>query len=419
MRTVYLRKVLWLILVTILLILLPLETIAEKALVVTGGGTLNVRKEASDKGKIVTKLKNGTMIDVDEIGEVWCHISLDEKSGYVKRQYLKLSEDAVDKTVYAEEGSLFLRMEPDSQSGIVAAVSSYDGLHVLEVLDEWAMVQVNGVIGYIPYEKIASQNEKPVVSAAPVNEQAVTIAEQTVYTMPDFSSAVLTTLPKGSYVVVSRVDDSWCLVSEDGQYGYILSNSVQLTGADVVNPNLEMKTIPQYTASYYSGSANGQTLKLYTAPTVYLDHVWKTVSIQAEETFKVLQRNYAYEGTAWTRVWLNDGTVGWILSADANIGDELQTYHYANPISRGASAVAYVNDCIPGAFLPLRGNRNHSLRHGNQYPCGRSIFKRELSGIDRVDQQPADFFWFCHQRKMAGGGNGNRNEYCHYRVPGQ
>lgn len=65
------------------------------ATVKTKGGALNMRKTASSKGTIITKIANGTTVTVVEKGDDWTKIKYNGKTGYVSTQYLEFEEDAV------------------------------------------------------------------------------------------------------------------------------------------------------------------------------------------------------------------------------------------------------------------------------------------------------------------------------------
>lgn len=65
------------------------------ATVKTKGGALNMRKTASLKGTVITKIANGTTVTVVEKGDDWTKIKYNGKTGYVSTQYLEFEEDAV------------------------------------------------------------------------------------------------------------------------------------------------------------------------------------------------------------------------------------------------------------------------------------------------------------------------------------
>lgn len=63
---------------------------AEYGRVNTPGGPVKMRKTESSKGKLVCEIPNKVIIEADEIGEEWCHVTYNGKSGYVMTKYLRL-----------------------------------------------------------------------------------------------------------------------------------------------------------------------------------------------------------------------------------------------------------------------------------------------------------------------------------------
>lgn len=330
--------------VFIITVFIPYFGLSEQALINTGGGTLNVRQEESTKSKLITRLKNGTLVEADKIGDEWTHISSGKTEGYVQTKYLKFSGQIAGKDVYSNGDTLYVREAPDNESRILSVVSCQEPIHVISTENGWSMVSVGSVRGYIQYEKISNQNDKATQPANAVLTQGILLKKQAVYSQPDKKSKVITTLPKKWSASAIQYDSKWCMVYVDGEYGYVPSSAIQMTGADIVNEKADAMNINDYTASYYNGKVLSKTLSLYASPTDDLQNTWLTVDLSEGEDFKVLQRDYEYEGNQWARIWLNDGTIGWIPVDGVTFSSEMSTYHYANPISKGATATAYVGE---------------------------------------------------------------------------
>lgn len=330
--------------VFIITVFIPYFGLSEQAIINTGGGTLNVRQEESTKSKLITRLKNGTLVEADKIGDEWTHIFSGKTEGYVQTKYLKFSGQIAGKDVYSNGDTLYVRESPDNESRILSVVSCQEPIHVISTENGWSMVSVGSVRGYIQYEKISNQNDKATQPANAVLTQGILLKKQAVYSQPDKKSKVITTLPKKWSASAIQYDSKWCMVYVDGEYGYVPSSAIQMTGADIVNEKADAMNINDYTASYYNGKVLSKTLSLYASPTDDLQNTWLTVDLSEGEDFKVLQRDYEYEGNQWARIWLNDGTIGWIPVDGVTFSSEMSTYHYANPISKGATATAYVGE---------------------------------------------------------------------------
>ena len=89
----------------LLLLTASLIAFAEQGTVVTSGGRLNMRKDADERSRIVTKIKNGKTVEVLDHVDGWYHIRFDGQEGYVKEQFIRLLSEAVGgefvKTIFA------------------------------------------------------------------------------------------------------------------------------------------------------------------------------------------------------------------------------------------------------------------------------------------------------------------------------
>ena len=341
-----LRRITWTVLLSFFMIsvFFPGAAFPEQAIISTGGGTLNVRQEESTRSKLITRLQNGTLVEADKVGDEWTHIISGKVEGYVQTKYLRLSGQITGKDVYSNGDTLYVREAPDDESKILSVVSCREPVHVISTENGWSMVSAGNIRGYIRYEKISEQNDQATQPANAVLTQGILLKKQAVYSQPDKKSKVITTLPKKWSAAAIQYDNKWCMVYVDGEYGYVPSSAIQMTGADIVNEKADAMNINDYTAAYYNGKAPSKNLSLYASPTDDLQNVWLTVDLSEDEAFKVLQRDYEYEGKQWARIWLNDGTIGWIPVDGVTFSSEMSTYHYANPISRGATATAYVGE---------------------------------------------------------------------------
>ena len=61
----------------LLLLTASLIAFAEQGTVVTSGGRLNMRKDADERSRIVTKIKNGKTVEVLDHVDGWYHIRFD------------------------------------------------------------------------------------------------------------------------------------------------------------------------------------------------------------------------------------------------------------------------------------------------------------------------------------------------------
>lgn len=96
---------LWLL--TIMMTLMTIFASAEYGRVITPGGPVKMRKSDSPKGKLVCEIPNRSIIEADDVGEEWCHITYNGKSGWVMTKYLKLAS--------VDDGSgINIQIEPEN-----------------------------------------------------------------------------------------------------------------------------------------------------------------------------------------------------------------------------------------------------------------------------------------------------------------
>ncbi len=124
-------------------------------------GNLNIRKEASENGEIVGKIKNGGAVEVLDTADNWVHITSGEVEGYVSADYLVTGDTAVELAnqlvayvATATGDGLRIRKEPSTDSEIIINVSTGEKLDVVEELGDWVKVSIDGDEGYVSAEYV-------------------------------------------------------------------------------------------------------------------------------------------------------------------------------------------------------------------------------------------------------------------------
>ncbi len=119
-------------------------------------GKVNIRESASTEGKIVGKIGNNAGCDVlDEDGE-WIHVKSGKVEGYIKSDYVLTGSDALNqassllkKVADVNTEGLKVRTEPSAESEVLDIVGSDQSFDVLEELDEWVKIDLDGDEGYL------------------------------------------------------------------------------------------------------------------------------------------------------------------------------------------------------------------------------------------------------------------------------
>lgn len=124
-------------------------------------GNLNVRAEASTKGKLVGKMPKDSACEVLDIDREngWAHIKSGEVEGYVSTEFLLVGPDAklragelAHKVVIADTDGLRVRDEADVNSAVMTQILKGEELEYVEALDGWYKVYVDSEEGYVSAE---------------------------------------------------------------------------------------------------------------------------------------------------------------------------------------------------------------------------------------------------------------------------
>ena len=226
------RKGFWMVLAAaVMLWCAASAALAESARIVTPGGALNMRRSADEKSKLVDTIPNKTLVEVDEIGEIWTKITYKRKSGYVKTDFLKIPSQMVGKTVYADDGTLLLRLEAAADAAIIRPVSGLEPVEVISVEGEWAQVRHGAETGFVEVAALSYQLDAPAGSLEWIPQPGAVAAECDLLLSPDAASSVLAKLQPGQEVTVTVIQDKMCLVETDAGCGYVPNSAVTLAGA--------------------------------------------------------------------------------------------------------------------------------------------------------------------------------------------
>ncbi len=124
-------------------------------------GNLNVRAEASTKGKLVGKMPKDAACEVLDIDKEngWAHIKSGEVEGYVSTEFLLVGPEAklranelAHKVVIADTDGLRVRDEADVNSAVMTQILKGEELEYVETLDGWYKVYVDSEEGYVSAE---------------------------------------------------------------------------------------------------------------------------------------------------------------------------------------------------------------------------------------------------------------------------
>lgn len=204
------------------------------AYVRTNSRGLNLRE--TPNGTILTSFPRGTKVTVHSTEGGWSKVTVNGMSGYMSSQWLSTSKPSdggssggsgggtiITGTAVVNNPSdtqvLFLRSKPSTSSTALGYYRNGKVVTLLEKLDGWYKVSVDGKTGYMmaKYLRVSS---------------SVTGGTATVYNpngnsyvnfrwRPSLSSGVIRTIPVGTTIKVLEKTTDWTKTEIDGVTGYI------------------------------------------------------------------------------------------------------------------------------------------------------------------------------------------------------
>ncbi|MDR0948692.1 MAG: C40 family peptidase [Lachnospiraceae bacterium] len=129
-------------------------------------GNLNVRAEASTKGKLVGKMPKDSACEVITTQDGWAYIKSGEVEGYVNLDYLLIgpearvrAEDLAIAVARANTDGLRVRDEPNTESAVLTQVPEGEELEFVEALGEWVKISIDGEEGYVSAEFVTVEEK--------------------------------------------------------------------------------------------------------------------------------------------------------------------------------------------------------------------------------------------------------------------
>ena len=133
-----------------------LDGYSNLGIVTVSEGKVNIRDAASMDGSIVGKIGKNAGCDIlGEEGE-WLHIKSGKVEGYIKSEYVLTGMSALDQAsallkpvADVNTNGLKVRTEPNTECEVLDIVGSGQRFDVLEELDEWVKISLDGEEGYL------------------------------------------------------------------------------------------------------------------------------------------------------------------------------------------------------------------------------------------------------------------------------
>ena len=195
--------------------------------VATNTRGLNLRAEPN--GTILGSYPRGTAVTVLATDGAWSKVSVDGRTGYMLSQWLSSRKPADNGGVSSigtavvsnpkDTQVLFLRSEPSTSSASLGYYRNGKTVTLLEKLDGWYKVQVDGKTGYMMAAYLKVNGAAVTGTATVVNPNGNSYVN--FRKGASLSSEVIRTVPVGTKITVLEKTTDWTKTEIDGVTGYI------------------------------------------------------------------------------------------------------------------------------------------------------------------------------------------------------
>ena len=197
------------IILAVLIILVSNKSMATTATVNTD--TLKLRKEASTDSDVLSLLNLGEKLEVIEKDGDWYKVKVNNKTGYVSKDYIKVSEEISNNNVEEEN------------------VDNTNQTTNTQTPTETTVIEEQ-------QEETNNQN------TSYINKELKIIKDTNCYILPLINSNILTNLKKDSKVTIKSEVNGWIYVETEELTGWILTSSVDIANLDTQSNNEQVNS---------------------------------------------------------------------------------------------------------------------------------------------------------------------------------
>ena len=192
----------------------------------TNARGLNLRREPN--GDILGSYPRGTAVTVLSSDNGWSKVTVNGQTGYMSSLWLSSSKPTTGNGVAIgtaivnnplDTQVLFLRSEPSTSSKALGYYRNGKSITLLEKLDGWYKVSVDGQTGYMMAKYLKIGSESISGKATVYNPNGGSYVN--LRAGASLNSSVLTTVPVGTKIAVLDKGTDWTKTEIDGKTGYI------------------------------------------------------------------------------------------------------------------------------------------------------------------------------------------------------
>ncbi|WP_195939664.1 SH3 domain-containing protein [Romboutsia sp. 1001713B170131_170501_G6] len=195
---------------------------------------LNMRNGAGTSYRVITKLKNGTILELISENNGWSKVKHDGRIGYVYSEYLEEVSDSninsrANTTKVVNYDFLNVRSGPSTSHSIVGKLNRGDKVGVISESNGWSKIDYKGKVSYVSSRYLSNPSnttpEKPDSNNESIKETKVVNYEfLNVRSGPSTSHSKIGTLKKGDKVGVISESNGWSKIKYDGKVAYVSSS---------------------------------------------------------------------------------------------------------------------------------------------------------------------------------------------------
>ena len=187
---------------------------------------LNLRREPN--GDILGSYPRGTAVTVISTENGWSKVKVGNQTGYMSSLWLSSSKPtssngaSIGTAIVSNPTDtqvLFLRSEPSTASQALGYYRNGKSVKLLEKLEGWYKVSVDGQTGYMMAKYLKVSSESTASSATVYNPNGGSYVN--LRAGASLNAGVLTTVPVGTKIAVLEKGTDWTRTEVNGQSGYI------------------------------------------------------------------------------------------------------------------------------------------------------------------------------------------------------
>ena len=266
---------------------------------------LNLRSGKSLVSSIIDKIPMDTSINIlDDSDSSWIKVSYNGKTGYVSKEYVKISGTESQTTgnlgtALVTVDVLNVREKANTSAKILTKLNKNQMVNAESKANGWYYVVSGSIKGYVSAEYIKLQEVKGKVNVDSLNVRSAA----------NLSSSKVTTIKKNAEVVISSMSGDWYYIKSGSIKGYVFFEYITLNGVTKAGT-----TITKDTATKTSTLEKNNIFK----STVDSLNVRKTASLSGKKVATLSKGNQvtfqsvAKEDANWYQITTSKGVTGYV-----------------------------------------------------------------------------------------------------------